>query len=201
MKKLNVLFGLVTVLLFTAVVSAGSGPVPACCTWVSDNDGECAGPCDVTYPYCTFTPVGYDKNCTCLTSDTCRWDGQQCEGSCGEGYDCVPKFDKALPYCVCEDEDPPMDCDDCCKSKGYLEGSCYEGVDIQSTNTCPPGTVWGGADCDGYCSPLAQSMIRMHCCCIEKPTSVPEFATPAIALVILLTSPAFAYLVVKRKRH
>lgn len=70
-----------------------------CCTWNSVLGG-CYGDCESGV--CTFTPVGYTKNCTCIPSNACRWNGETCEGTCGIGYDCIQQYDiLGQSYCTC----------------------------------------------------------------------------------------------------
>jgi hypothetical protein len=61
------------------------------------------------------------------------------------------------------------------------------------------GQCGGYCDNGGDCMPTDVVGTAASCYC-RPPVSVPEFATGAIALAVMLMSPAFAYLVI-RKRH
>jgi hypothetical protein len=59
--------------------------------------------------------------------------------------------------------------------------------------------------CDGWCPqplicvPVATPGADEHCDCQPKETDVPEFCSLGMALMILLTAPGFAYLMIKRR--
>jgi|GEM_PF-2648237 len=161
MKKLNVLFGLIIVLLFTAPVATAKVS-PACCSW-NPWKGTCMGYCEEGLN-CIQTG-GKTCNCTTPTSTT-----STTTSSTSSTTTTLPET-----------------CDECCISKGYTAGgSCH-------LDSCPNGTV-NEVDCNQYCGG-GEGL----CCCIREVPSVPEFVTPAIALAILLTSPAFAYLLLRRR--
>ena len=99
-----------------------------------------------------------------------------------------------------------VSCDEYCRGEGFSGGDCY-------TESCPVGTYFTGG-------PSVLCYYNEVCCCYYEPTSttVPsttttiepptttttipgamEFGSLGIAVAVLLTTPAFAYLLVKRK--
>ena len=46
---------------------------------------------------------------------------------------------------------------------------------------------------------ISQEWGRTDCCVCDPPVNAPEFASLGVLLAVLLTAPAFAYLIVKRR--
>ena len=215
MKKPNILLGLLTALLFTAVATADNGDGLTCCDW--DNVLGCTGPCLNTSEYCV--QVGFDHTlgtpiCDCRPEGACRWIGDDttCSGTCEDPeYICNLTYvaQQNSDYCECLPTTTtttttsstttssttttlPETCNDCCKQYGYPSGG-------YCASLCPEGTTEEVPECGTFCIPVGSLPTEGHCCCIKEPPPVPEFVTPAIALAILLTSPAFAYLLLRRR--
>jgi hypothetical protein len=188
MNAQRTIFGLFIALLF--IVPAATAQVAyfgSCCEWgrtSTDSEWGSIGNCG---PGLSCLPViGASNTSSCqeqVIEEGCQWINDVCTGTCQSG--------------ACVDIDGQCTCpqDDGCGLKpykvfvdtqvagaeGYCDGYCANG------GTCvlnePTGVVGSAEPC--YCKP---------------PVNVPEFATGLVALAVMLLSPAFAYLAV-RKRH
>jgi hypothetical protein len=187
MNKLNTLIVL-TVLIFS--VSAVSASV-LCCDWYSwanGGQGGCVGACfDLsgntdTNKECTQTVFTTGQEaCECQTPppEGCQLINDECTGTCQSG--------------ACVDIDNECTCPQNC-------GLVKEEATFRVTND-----FIDGPSCDGYCPNdedcvLSEAAGIAPSCYCKPPVNVPEFATGLVALAVMLLSPAFAYLVV-RKRH
>ncbi|MBN2014299.1 MAG: hypothetical protein JW778_03885 [Candidatus Altiarchaeota archaeon] len=222
MKKTNILLGLI-ILLFTASAATAQ---TVCCGW-NPTAEACEGFCPAGTE-CTETGF-QTCNCTPIIIEECHWDGQGCSGYCEVGvctevatgicgcsgttttttepttttteptssttttpattttttlFECVPEGDSypivpgALSCC------PGLTAISC--STPDQNGTCTECV---------------GAMICAYCGNGICGLGENICNCPQDctTTNVPEFATSAVGLVILLTTPAFAYLLIRKR--
>lgn len=217
MKVLGLFFGLAVVLVF---VSSASAQVGYCCQWNSVTE-LCDGDCNPGFE-CSL--IG-EELCDCTpVVDVCHWDPgvESCMGSCEGDLVC-----SELAYGMCDCVLPPVD--ECRWVDGSCTGVCENGVDVcvqlgslkdgdgicgcQSPDDCrwhilaAPNNVSTAPVVGGYCAgecggdsvcSLKEYDLKYLCECMDIP-SVPEFISPLVGLLVLLTAPALAYLFVRRR--
>lgn len=179
MKKTNILLGLI-ILLFavSAVMAQTTTTLPViCCSWnptAEACEGYCTAGTECTqtgFQTCDCTPIGTTTTTTTTTTSTTTTTLSDCEAQC--------------------------------QSLQYLGGYCSTYPVIVNVTICQAGEVDIGpfGDC---IPPAGQVGLGKSCCCITSTTSttlvsVPEFTSAGAALIVLLTTPAFAYLLIRKR--